>query len=66
MSSERSEKEEAGPGPSNLSGGMDMDETVLGDPEPWAPWETRLVLWSLAIGGAGLVVLGLLVNAFLL
>lgn len=66
MSSERSKDEGAGSGPSGLSGGMDMDETVLGEPEPWAPWETRLVLWSLALGVAGLVLLGLLVNAFLL
>lgn len=66
MGSERSESEGKGSGPSGLSGGMDMDEAVLGEPEPWAPWETRLVLWSLAIGVVGLVLLGLLVNAYLL
>ncbi len=66
MSRERAKGEEAGSGPSGLSGGTDRDETVLGEPEPWAPWETRLVLWSLVFGGVGLIVLGLLVNTFLL
>lgn len=43
-----------------------FDETVLGEPDPWEPWETKLVLWSLAIGITGLVVLGVLVNILLL
>lgn len=34
--------------------------------EPWEPWETRLCLWSLGIGIGSLVVLGVLVNIFLL
>jgi hypothetical protein len=35
-------------------------------PEPWESWETTLVLASLAIGVAGLVVLGWLVARFVL
>ncbi|HET7314395.1 hypothetical protein [Salinisphaera sp.] len=35
---------------------------LIGNPEPWAAWETRLVLWSLGFGLGGLVVLGLVVH----
>jgi len=41
-------------------------EALLGEAEPWEPWETQLVGWSIGIGLAGLVVLGFLINAFLL
>ncbi len=41
-------------------------EALLGEPEPWESWETKLVVWSLVIGAVGLVVLGALVNAFIL
>jgi hypothetical protein len=41
-------------------------EALLGDPEPWESWETKLVVWSLVIGAVGLVLLGALVNAFIL
>lgn len=41
-------------------------ETLLGDPEPWQPWETQLVLWSIAVGIGGLLILGWLVNRFIL
>ena len=41
-------------------------EALLGEPEPWESWETKLVVWSLVIGAAGLVILGALVNAFIL
>lgn len=34
--------------------------------EPWESWETKLVVWSIGIGIAGLVVLGVLVNTFIL
>lgn len=43
------------------SSGLSMDA-----PEPWEDWETRFCLWSLGIGVAGLVVLGVLVNIFIL
>ena len=42
------------------------EETMAGEPEAWEPWETRLVLYSLAIGVAGLLVLGWLVDRFIL
>ncbi|GAB4371150.1 MAG: hypothetical protein Kow0062_06420 [Acidobacteriota bacterium] len=34
--------------------------------EPWEPWETRLVLWSLAIGVVVLVIGGWIVHATIL
>lgn len=39
---------------------------VMGEPEPWAGWETRLCLWSLVLGIGGLIVLALLLHSFLL
>jgi hypothetical protein len=41
-------------------------EALAGEPETWEPWETRLVVWSIAVGAAGLVVLGWLVDRFIL
>ncbi|EDN68489.1 hypothetical protein BGP_6078 [Beggiatoa sp. PS] len=41
-------------------------ESALENPEPWEPWETSLVLWSLLIGIGGLIILGTLINIFLL
>lgn len=35
-------------------------------PEPWESWETKLVVWSVAIGIAGLVVFGTLINIYML
>ena len=42
------------------------DDPFSGEPEAWEPWESRLVLGSLAIGVLGLIVLGWLVDRFLL
>jgi len=41
-------------------------EALLGEPEPWETWETQLVGWSIGLGLGGLVVLGFLINKFLL
>ncbi len=41
-------------------------QALLGEAEPWEHWETQLVGWSIGIGLAGLVVLGFLINAFIL
>ncbi len=41
-------------------------EVMIDDPEPWEPFETQLVGWSVGIGIAGLIVLGTLVNIYLL
>jgi hypothetical protein len=42
------------------------DEALSGVPEPWESWETKLVVGSLAVGAAGLVLLGWLVARFIL
>ncbi len=41
-------------------------EELLGEAEPWESWETALVGYSLAIGFTGVVVLGWLVNKYIL
>ena len=41
-------------------------EALLGEPEPWEAWETQLVLYSIGIALVGLVLLGWLVNTFIL
>ncbi len=41
-------------------------DSLSGDPEPWEPWETSLVVWSIGVGIAGLIVLGWLVDQFIL
>lgn len=47
--------------------GRDADvEALSGPPEAWEPWETQLVLGSLVLGLIGLLVLGWLVNRFIL
>lgn len=42
------------------------DSALSGAPEPWERWETALVLGSLVVGLVGLVVLGWLVDRFIL
>jgi hypothetical protein len=42
------------------------EDALSGPPEPWERWETTLVLGSLALGLAGLLVLGWLVSRFIL
>lgn len=39
---------------------------AIEEPEPWEAWETKLVVWSVSIGVAGLIVFGILVNIYLL
>ena len=41
-------------------------EELLGTAEPWESWETKLVLYSIGIALVGLVILGYLVNTFIL
>lgn len=41
-------------------------EELLGHPEDWETWETKLVGYSIIIGITGLVVLGWLVDKFIL
>ncbi len=49
-----------------LSADIDISQGMMGEAEPWEIWETKLILWSILIGIAGLVVLGILINIFLL
>jgi hypothetical protein len=42
------------------------DDALSGTPEPWERWETTLVLGSIAVGLVGLVLLGWLVDRFIL
>jgi hypothetical protein len=42
------------------------DDALSGASEPWERWETSLVLGSLFVGFVGLVVLGWLVDRFIL
>jgi len=39
---------------------------LLQEAEPWESWESQLVGWSIGIGFAGLIVLGLVINIFIL
>ena len=41
-------------------------EALLGEPEPWEPWESKLVGLCLLTAFAGLVVLGWLIHTFIL
>ena len=41
-------------------------EELLGQAEPWEPWETKLVTYSIGIALVGLVILGFLVNTLIL
>ncbi len=51
---------------------MDLDQEQPGEgslaekAEPWESWETALVWWSIGVGLAGLIVLGWLVDRFIL
>lgn len=41
-------------------------EELLGEAEPWESWETKLVGYSIGIAVVGVVVLGVLINTFIL
>lgn len=41
-------------------------EALLGDPEPWEAWETKLVLVSIGIAIIGLIILGWLISTYIL
>lgn len=47
-------------------GAADDANVAIDAPEPWEKWETQLVAWSVGIGVAGLIVLGTLINIFIL
>jgi hypothetical protein len=41
-------------------------EALLGEAEPWEPWETKLVTWSIGIAIIGLIILSWLISTFVL
>jgi cytochrome b561 len=41
-------------------------EALLGEPEPWESWKTKLVSWSISIAIIGLIVLGWLIDHYIL
>lgn len=41
-------------------------EELLGEAEPWEKWETQLVSYSIGIAIVSLVVLGWLINTYIL
>lgn len=43
-----------------------VEGSTLGECEPWDAWESKLVGWSLGIGVAGLIVLGVIINITIL
>jgi hypothetical protein len=45
---------------------LSHSEELAGHGEPWESWETHLVVWSVGVGIGALVILGMLINAFIL
>ncbi len=43
-----------------------MKDNMFTSPEPWEKWETKLVVYSILTGIAGLIVLGILINWLIL
>jgi hypothetical protein len=41
-------------------------EELFTNPEPWEPWENKLVLWSIVAAIVSLVILGFLINWLIL
>ena len=48
------------------AGAEGAGHVAIDAPEPWEKWETQLVVWSVGVGVAGLIVLGTLINIFIL
>ena len=44
----------------------ESQDGLSGAPEDWEPWETQLVWWSIGLGLSGLMILGWLVDRFIL
>ena len=52
--------------PSSRNAAPAGEEALAGDAEAWEPWETALVLLTIAVGVGGLVGLGWIVDHFIL
>jgi len=48
------------------AGAESASHVAIEAPEPWEKWETQLVVWSVAVGVAGLVIFGTLINIYIL
>ena len=46
--------------------GEELARIDMGEAEPWEPWETKLVAWSIGIGVVCLIVGGFLIEKFIL
>ena len=49
-----------------MDGEIRLQDEMGKQVEPWEKWEGKLVKWSLGIGIVALIVLGTLVNIFIL
>jgi len=52
--------------PSSRNAAPAVEEALAGDAEAWEPWETALVLLTIAVGVGGLLGLGWIVDHFIL
>lgn len=41
-------------------------DALFTNPEPWEPWETKLVVYSIIIAIISLIILGILINWLIL
>lgn len=41
---------------------QESSDALLTEAEPWEPWETKLVAWSIGIAITGLIILGWIIN----
>lgn len=53
-------------GTGSLTGGGYEAEDLFEGAEPWSPIETKVVAWSFVAAAVALVVLGALINIFIL
>jgi len=53
-------------GTGSLAGGGYEAEDLFEGAEPWSPIETKVVAWSFVAAAVALVVLGALINIFIL
>lgn len=52
--------------PGDTKNGDELMEVEMGEAEPWEPWETKLVTWSVGIGVVCLIIGGILIDRFIL
>jgi len=52
--------------PEGSEGGEELARIEMGEAEPWEPWETKLVAWSIGVGVVCLIIGGFLIDKFIL